>query len=68
MAREPESFAVSSSLWEADTPAYRFAHDAMAGEVRVTVLGREAALAHDAAQEAFEELDSTGSCESINVL
>jgi len=58
MIREPESFAVSSSLWEAGTPAYRFAHDAMACEVRVTILNREAALAHDAAQEAFEELDS----------
>ena len=58
MVREPESYAVSSSLWEAETPAYRFRHDAMACEVRITILDREAALAHDAAQEAFEELDS----------
>lgn len=57
MAGEPESFAVTSSLWEPGTPAYRFAHDAMACEVRITILEREAAVAHDAAQEAFEEID-----------
>lgn len=57
MVREPESFAVTSSLWEPTTPAYRFTHDAMACEVRITILNQEAAVAHDAAQEAFEELD-----------
>lgn len=57
MVRDPESYAVQSPLWEPTTPAYRHTHEAMGGEVRITILDKPAAVAHDAAQEAFEEID-----------
>jgi len=58
MVREPESYAVTSSLWEPDTPGYRFGHVAMGTDWTVTILDRPAGAAHDAAMEAYDELDA----------
>ena len=57
MTTDLESFAVTSAIWEPDTPAYRFPHFAMACRFEVTILDCPAAAAHDAAEAAFERLD-----------
>ena len=57
MLGDPESYAVTSSRWDASTPAYRLPHTAMGCEFQITVLDRPADLSLEAAREAFEELD-----------